>query len=73
MCIRNSVVLFHYFDALYLFFFIKPDTDILLCASTTALSGHYYAELKDRPTKTNPVSASLHLMPLSNFKMNSNT
>lgn len=36
-----------------------PDTDILLCESTTALSGHYYAEKEIRPKKTNPDPAAV--------------
>lgn len=35
-----------------------PDTDILLCASTEALSGHYYASAKATPRKTDSVPAS---------------
>lgn len=35
-----------------------PDTDILLCASDKALSGHYYASARATPTKTDSVQAS---------------
>ena len=36
--------------------FLQPDTDILICASDTSLSGHYYASSRTRPTRTVPVS-----------------
>ena len=36
--------------------FPQPDTDILICASDTSLSGHYYATGRTRPTRTVPVS-----------------
>ena len=36
--------------------FPQPDTDILICASDTSLSGHYYATGRTTPTRTVPVS-----------------
>ena len=36
--------------------FPQPDTDILICASDTSLSGHYYATSRTTPTRTVPVS-----------------
>ena len=36
--------------------FPQPDTDILICASDTSLSGHYYATRRTTPKKTIPVS-----------------
>ena len=37
----------------------QPDTDILMCASDTSLSGHYYATGRSEPARTDPVSQSL--------------
>ena len=45
--------------------FLQPDTDILICASDTSLSGHYYASSRTRPTRTVPVS---HLLFFFNWR-----
>ena len=37
-------------------FYPQPDTDILICASDTSLSGHYYATRRTTPDRTDPVS-----------------
>ena len=44
--------------------FPQPDTDILICASDTSLSGHYYATGRTTPTRTVPVSHLLFLLLL---------
>lgn len=36
-----------------------PDTDILICASDTSLSGHYYATGRTRPTRTNSTPSAV--------------
>ena len=37
----------------------QPDTDMLICASDEALSGHYYAPDRNTPKRTTPVSILL--------------
>ena len=44
--------------------FPQPDTDILICASDTSLSGHYYATGRTTPTRTVPVSHLLFFLLL---------
>ena len=42
-----------------LFFFclsLQPDTDILMCVSDASLDGHYYANSRQTPQRTSPVS-----------------
>jgi len=34
----------------------QPDTDILMCVTNGALSGHYYASGRSTPALTDPVS-----------------
>ncbi|CAH3043688.1 unnamed protein product, partial [Porites lobata] len=39
----------------------QPDTDILICASDTSLSGHYYASGRTRPTRTDPTPLAVEI------------
>ncbi|XP_073240018.1 ferric-chelate reductase 1-like [Porites lutea] len=38
-----------------------PDTDILICASETSLSGHYYASGRTTPTRTDPTPLAVEI------------
>ncbi|CAH3191432.1 unnamed protein product [Porites evermanni] len=40
---------------------LLPDTDILICASDTSLSGHYYATGRSTPARTDPTPPAVEI------------
>ncbi|KAL9984208.1 hypothetical protein ACROYT_G006480 [Oculina patagonica] len=45
---------------------LMPDTDILMCVSNSAMTGHYYASGRSTPTKTNPTPPAVTINEQAN-------